>query len=93
MLSSPLVTRRCRSLIVAAVAIGSLLEANLRAQELVPLISETEASAGWRFNNGQEFPGATGTLTVDTEAKRDGRDSLKLVGDFTKGGLMWIWAG
>ena len=56
------------------------------AQEAVPLISPTDPAAGWKFNNGQEFPGATGALTVDAEAKREGRASLKLAGDFTKGG-------
>ena len=60
--------------------------ARVFAQETVPLISATDPSAGWTFNNGQEFPGATGSLATDAEAKREGRASLKLVGDFTKGG-------
>src|SRR5688572_9435815 len=58
----------------------------LRAQEPVPLISPAKPDAGWTFNNGQEFPGATGAISVDAEAQRGGRASLKLVGDFTKGG-------
>ncbi len=60
--------------------------ARMFAQENVPLIPATDPGAAWRFNNGQEFPGATGALTVDAEAKREGRASLKLAGDFTKGG-------
>ena len=57
-----------------------------RAEDAVPLISSGNALAGWTFDNGREFPGATGGLTVDADAKHDGHDILKLVGDFTKGG-------
>ena len=60
--------------------------ARMFAQETVPLISPVDPTTAWRFNNGQEFPGATGSLTVDADAKREGRASLKLSGDFTKGG-------
>ena len=56
------------------------------AQETVPLISAGDPGADWAFNNGQEFPGATGSLAVDAEATREGHASLKLAGDFTKGG-------
>ena len=54
-----------------------------QAQQMVSLMAPKEA---WSFDNGSEFPGATGGLTVDAQAKREGGDSLKLVGDFTKGG-------
>ncbi len=37
---------------------------------------------GWSFDNGQEFPGATGKLSTDPAEG----DALKLEGDFTKGG-------
>ena len=53
------------------------------AQEMVSLTAPKEA---WSFGNGAEFPGATGGLTFDAQTQREGRDSLKLVGDFTKGG-------
>ena len=70
--------------------LGALLAvlfcARIFAQETVPLISPNDPGAAWKFNNGQEFPGATGGLTVDAEANREGRASLKLTGDFTKGG-------
>ena len=70
--------------------LGALLAvlfcARIFAQESVPLISPGDPAVAWKFNNGQEFPGATGSLTVDAEAKREGRASLKLSGDFTKGG-------
>jgi hypothetical protein len=41
---------------------------------------------GWTFDNGREFAGATGKLSVDAAAKHNGKDSLRLDGDFTKGG-------
>src|SRR4051794_16523923 len=58
----------------------------LRAQDPVPLISPAQPDVGWTFNNGQEFPGATGAISVDPVAQRAGHPSLKLVGDFSKGG-------
>jgi hypothetical protein len=61
----------------------------LQAQPPVSLMGPTGA---WEFDNGREFPGATGSLAVDPDARRDGKESLKLVGDFTKGGL-YVEAG
>src|SRR3954462_6002168 len=58
----------------------------LHAQDAVPLISPAQPEAGWTFSNGQEFPGATGALSVDPAAQRAGHPSLKLAGDFSKGG-------
>src|SRR5208282_6137713 len=49
-------------------------------------VSLTEPAKAWTFDNGREFPGATGALTLDATAQRGGRDSLKLVGDFSRGG-------
>ena len=68
------------------VAFTLLLCSRMFAQETVPLIFTADPRTGWTFNNGQEFPGATGSLAVDAVAKREGRASLKLTGDFTKGG-------
>jgi hypothetical protein len=51
-----------------------------------PAVSLTLPREAWKFDNGREFPGATGGLTIDPTAARDGKESLKLVGDFTKGG-------
>ena len=50
------------------------------------LFSPKDKSFGWDFDNGREFPGATGGLSVDREAKHEGKESLKLEGNFTKGG-------
>jgi len=41
---------------------------------------------GWSFDNGQEFKGATGSLALDPDHKREDHDALKLTGDFTAGG-------
>src|ERR1035437_6836051 len=50
------------------------------------LAGDAAASYGWGFDNGQEFPGATGKVSVDATTRYNGKDSLKLEGDFTKGG-------
>lgn len=84
--SSP-VARLCAVLLPVA-----LFHASSRAQDAVPLTATPDALAAWKFNNGQEFPGATGSLTVDQDVRRENRPSLKLVGDFTKGG-MYVQAG
>ena len=74
---------RPQTLFVSALVACASYGLHARAQEL---ILAKEPSRGWAFNNGQEFPGATGALSVDADAKRNDRVSLKLVGDFTKGG-------
>lgn len=56
------------------------------AQESAPLIDPRDPAREWKFDNGKEFPGATGSLASDPQAQRQGRGSLKLVGDFHKGG-------
>ena len=53
------------------------------AQTAVSLMTPGEV---WAFDNGAEFPGARGGLTVEARAGRDGGPCLKLVGDFNKGG-------
>jgi hypothetical protein len=60
-----------------------------QAQQVITLMAPKES---WSFNNGAEFPGATGGLTVDTQAKPEGGTTFKLVGDFTKGGR-YVQAG
>ena len=75
-----------RSLLAALLTTVSLASSSARGEDAVPLIAAKDPVAGWKFDNGREFPGATGSLTADPDAKRDGRASLKLVGDFTKGG-------
>ncbi|MFT5042287.1 MAG: hypothetical protein ACI8XO_000706 [Verrucomicrobiales bacterium] len=75
--------RRPLLLISFSVLLGSLPSA---AQESTALIEATSAAKQWSFNNGAEFPGATGSLSVDAGAVREGKPTLKLVGDFTGGG-------
>ncbi len=50
------------------------------------MVSLMTPTGAWSFDNGSEFPGATGGLTVEPRTGRDGKDRLKLVGNFTKGG-------
>jgi hypothetical protein len=53
---------------------------------IVPLDLVVEGEADWQFDNGQEFPGAKGSLTVAADLPAKGQVCLKLAGDFTKGG-------
>lgn len=43
-------------------------------------------SPGWTYYGGFEFPGATGGIAITREAARDGKQALRLHGDFTGGG-------
>ncbi len=47
------------------------------------LIDTEQKLGGWTFDNGKEFPGATGHL----ELKQDDEPTLVLHGDFSKGGM------
>ncbi len=40
----------------------------------------------WTFDNGQEFPGAKGSLTIVKDEPQKGQSCLKLAGDFSGGG-------
>lgn len=62
------------------------LHSSVGAQEKIPLISPDDPSSGWIFDNGREFKGATGSLTVDESEIHQGNPSIHLQGDFTKGG-------
>jgi hypothetical protein len=54
---------------LACVALPALLSLcpAAPAQEPISLMVPKEARFGWTFNNGPEFPGATGTLAIETE--------------------------
>ena len=70
-------------LAVACLLFGS---SDTPADEPISLIDSTDPTAGWSFDNGREFPGATGELLAAPGAGPRGEDALKLVGDFTNGG-------
>jgi hypothetical protein len=44
-------------------------------------------SAGWDFASGAEFPGSKGSMTLDSTQAHSGKNSLRLEGDFTGGGM------
>ena len=46
------------------------------------LVDKSVDNYGWTFDNGQEFPGATGKISIDKQE----RNSLKLEGNFSNGG-------
>jgi hypothetical protein len=50
--------------------------------QAINLIEADKPSGGWDFNNGAEFPGATGSLTL----AKEGTPTLILNGNFEKGG-------
>ncbi len=79
--------RTCR---IATLSIAWLALAGAApAADVVPLTDPDKKTLGWSFDNGREFPGATGALTV---AEHDGSEVLRLAGDFTKGGA-YVQAG
>ena len=63
-----------------------LLTVGLLHAEQVPLIDPAEPAKDWKFDNGQEFPGAKGSLTLDPAVVRDGKPALRLIADLTGGG-------
>jgi len=76
--------RTLHNLLIALMVI--LFQAPSKAEEVVSLIDPTDAEEVWEFGNGPEFPGATGSLSLDSKVTRGENDSLKMVGDFTGGG-------
>ncbi len=76
-------SRSRRATVASAFLAILLLGPAAVAQPMVSLMTPTGA---WSFDNGSEFPGATGGLTVEARTGRDGKDSLKLVGNFSRGG-------
>ncbi|HEY2341562.1 MAG TPA: hypothetical protein VGH90_00970, partial [Chthoniobacteraceae bacterium] len=73
-----------RSISISLLAVVCFAPA--RAQEVTSLVNLKDPAAGWELGNGAEFPGATGELTSDSATELDGHPSMKLHGDFTKGG-------
>ncbi len=63
-----------------------LLAPVTRAQQPISILDIADTPSKWRFNNGAEFPGATGSLGPDAATPYEGHPSLKLAADFTKGG-------
>ena len=57
-----------------------------RAAEEVSLIEIDNPVAGWRFDNGQEFPGAKGGIALEDLVEQQRRPALRLDGDFSGGG-------
>lgn len=75
---------RCLAALIGCVVVlfGSLLF----AQNAVPLLKDAESAELWKSYNGQEFPGATVKIGVDSEVRHNNLPSLRIDGDFTKGG-------
>lgn len=67
--------------VLAAVLITS--GARAAGDSLALLVAEQE-KLGWNFDDGREFPGAKGQLSLDND--EHGKPALRLQGDFTGGG-------
>lgn len=86
--------RKLQTIVVAyfSIVLVAAVAGPAEAQESVELISGASPLKAWSFYNGAEFKGATGSLTIDDEASRSTGKTLKLVGDFSKGGA-YVQAG
>jgi len=73
-------------MLAAAAVLYAGLAPPASADEALDLCDPAKKTLGWRFDNGREFPGATGSLSVEPGGV------LKLVGDFTGGGA-YVQAG
>jgi len=58
----------------------------LIADKKVDLFERDKELFGWEIGLGREFKGANGNLIIDDNVKFNGKPSLKLTGDFLKGG-------
>jgi len=76
-------SRRARP-VVLIVAIVSW--AVLAGEEFVSVGDFSKSEDGWGLSLGEEFPGATGSLARDEACRREGAASLRLQGDFSRGG-------
>lgn len=61
--------------------------AAVQAQEAISLLDAEDPKKDWTFNNGGEFPGAKGALTVEPATAPGEKPILKLTGDFSGGGI------
>jgi hypothetical protein len=74
-----------RAIIPAGLILVSLATTAV-AQQTTSLFDTKLKAFGWTFGNGPEFPGAIGELAVDEAVKHEGRSTLRLEADFSKGG-------
>jgi len=66
--------------------IGVWLLAQSAAGSRIPLDEFEKDTQGWAFIGGEEFPGAKGSLTLDSTVAHRGSGSCKLSADFSAGG-------
>ena len=70
-----------RTLIASTLVLLAGASLSARAAGEIALFDPALPQGGWAFDNGQEFPGATGKLSID---QADG-NALRLDGNFSKG--------
>jgi hypothetical protein len=74
------------STLLCVSASGYAAESPTNIKTLVKLDEVDDGQTEWTFDNGQEFPGAKGSLTIVKDVPEKGQSCLKLAGDFTGGG-------
>ena len=74
------------STLLCVSASGFAAESPTNIKTLVKLDEVDDGQTEWTFDNGQEFPGAKGSLTIVKDVPEKGQSCLKLAGDFTGGG-------
>ncbi len=75
-----------KGLLRLAFVVAALSAGVARAAEEVALINPDNPLEGWRFDNGQEFPGAKGGIAQDDSVEPQRRPAIRLDGDFSGGG-------
>ena len=72
--------------------IGLWLLAQVAPGNRIPLDGFEKDAAGWAFVGGEEFPGAKGSLSIDSTLAHQGSKSCKLSADFRGGGAyVGLW--
>ena len=71
-------------MLAMAMAVAGLALA--AAGDEVALVDGAKPRGGWTFDNGREFPGATGELALEAQGGRSGGAAIVLKGNFTQGG-------
>ena len=79
-------TLLCAASALAAPARPVAATATTDIKTLVRLDEVDDGQTEWTFDNGQEFPGAKGSLAIVKDQPAKGQICLKLAGDFSGGG-------
>ena len=80
------IIRQIVRLLSAVTAVAAVFGSIRTTAEELSLIDDKNPTQGWRFDNGQEFPGAKGRISIDNDVEAQYRPALRLDADFSGGG-------